>query len=232
MVWLVFPTDKMVAAQLFETDRLIEVKGTREIDYMGVKKLVLVLELVDEVKNRAEGCRTWVTADGLLAMVARMQEITESKKVRMVTLIKRDESTITVPAAMLSRSDQNFIQKNPISVPVVVAVPMGVQPTPTAVAAKKPKDASDGAARVIWFNETDQTTLRRAGDNRWEEVDNKSGEIKFELQETGRDEESIEWTCPKRKLEFRLLAQKLEQKQDGTWKPVADGRWLKSDTVK
>jgi len=61
MLWLVFPTDKMVAAQLFETDRLFEVKGTREIDYMGVKKLVLVLELVDEVKNRAEGFRTWVT---------------------------------------------------------------------------------------------------------------------------------------------------------------------------
>ena len=74
--------------------------------------------------------------------------------------------------------------------------------------------------------------MRRVKENVWEEVDNKTGQVKFELQETGRSDEFIEIFCPKRKIEFRLLAQKLEQKKDGNWDRVADGRWLKSDVVK
>lgn len=154
-VWLVLATEKMVAGQLFETDRIFEVKGTREIDQNGVKKVVLVIELVDEERNRADGFRTWLSADGLLAMVAKLRETTGTKRERMVTLVRRDESTITVPFALLSRVDQDFIQENPVAVPVVVAVPNGGPPAAGTSAAKKPPESTGSSSRVKWSNETE-----------------------------------------------------------------------------
>ena len=230
-VWLVFATEKMVAGQLFETDRIFEIKGTREFDVNGVKRLLLLLELADEEKIRAEGFRTWLSADGLLAMVAKLKETTGSKREKVVTFIRRDESTITVPFYLLSRADQDFIQESLVAVPVVVEVANGGQPGNDT--AKKPQEAAtSGNARVKWMNETDGTTVRRVKESVWEEVDNVTGKVKYELQETGRSAEFIEVLCPKRKITFRLLAQRMEQKKDGNWGRVADGRWFKADDAK
>ena len=229
-VWIIIATEKMVVGQLFETDQLFEIRGTREVDQNGVKKVMLVLELVDVERIRTEGYRMWQSADGLLAMVARLHEVVGSKRERMVTLIRRDESTITVPFALLCRVDQDFILENPVAIPVVVAVPNGGQPGPGLAAA--PKKPQESTSRTKWVNETDGTTVRLVKDKVWEEVDNKTGQVNFELEETARSEEFIEILCPKRKVSFRLLANRLDQKKDGNWERIANGRWSKSEEVK
>jgi hypothetical protein len=100
-----------------------------------------------------------------------------------------------------------------------------IQPSGQDVAAK-----SDSPAQ--WLNESYDTTVRYVnGKKIWEEVDNKTGKVNWIDKEVARTAEYIELFSPERKSEIRLRAQRMEQKIDGKWQWVANGRWDTSATT-
>jgi hypothetical protein len=76
-----------------------------------------------------------------------------------------------------------------------------------------------------WLNETYNLTVRRVTGKQWEEVQNATGRVTWRYTETGRTKDYTEIFDAKRKYEVRLLADRMELKQDGKWSRVAKGHW-------
>jgi hypothetical protein len=105
--------------------------------------------------------------------------------------------------------------------------------TPQTIAEGSLAPASDGKSdgaeddsRVRWINETYNTTVRYVSNKTvWEEVDNKTGRVNWIDRETARTAKYVELFSPEQKSEIRLRAERMEQKLDGKWQWVANGRW-------
>lgn len=93
-------------------------------------------------------------------------------------------------------------------------------------AAPNPQAVQKTDTRMRWLNESYNTTVRYVpAKQAWEEVDNKTGRVSWVDKETARTADYIELLSSERKIEIRLLDKRMEQKLDGKWQWVANGRW-------
>ncbi|HET6324872.1 MAG TPA: hypothetical protein VFG04_09240 [Planctomycetaceae bacterium] len=81
-----------------------------------------------------------------------------------------------------------------------------------------------GPLRRYYVSESSGRTIRRAN-GRWENVDNKTGEVRGYYDELNRTKDYVEMLQLDRKLPTRLYANRIEQRLDGKWQKVADGHW-------
>lgn len=84
-------------------------------------------------------------------------------------------------------------------------------------------DATD--TRRTWLNTSYDSTVRHVRDKTWEEVDNKTGKVKWPLTEKDRTTEYIELQLAERDHTYRLLPTKLELLKDGKWEWLSNGKW-------
>lgn len=180
-------------------------------------------------------------------LVAKLVEAKGGK----VSLLNRAGQPVTVTLKQLSVGDREYIrdwssgaQKDPASEPAAQdAVPTENQASTPLVrdevaatsvtGAADENTPNDGApaagkddSRVRWLNETYHTIVRYVANKKvWEEVDDKTGKVNWVNRETARTDEFVELLSPERKAEIRLRADKMEQKLNGQWQWVANGRW-------
>lgn len=88
----------------------------------------------------------------------------------------------------------------------------------------EPSEKNTVDLRSRWINTTYKTTVSQVEDKEWREIP-ATGQFKHQYKETARTSEYIELYCPKRKIEVRLLSNRMEQKINGKWSHVAAGRW-------
>lgn len=97
----------------------------------------------------------------------------------------------------------------------------------SATAAEKPPTtvAATGPQRIKWNNTSYNTTIYHVEGKTWEEKDNQSGKVKWQLTETDRTDEYIQLVNPTRKQSWRLTAKRMELKEGSDWKWLANGAW-------
>ncbi len=81
-----------------------------------------------------------------------------------------------------------------------------------------------GPLRKYYVSEGSGRTIRRAN-GKWENVDNKTGEVGGYYDELNRTKDYVEMLQLDRKLPTRLYADRIEQRLEGKWQRVADGHW-------
>ena len=111
LVWLVRPTAGLIDGRMFNTDELFEVTGTKRYDSNAGQRTIPLIEVPDEQKDEKEGYRTWVSADGTSAIVAKFRETTGTKKDTKATLEKKDGNTVGLPTNNLSKADLKYVQE-------------------------------------------------------------------------------------------------------------------------
>ncbi len=81
-----------------------------------------------------------------------------------------------------------------------------------------------GPLRKYYVSESSGRTIRRAN-GKWENVDNKTGEVGGYYDELNRTKDYVEMLQLDRKVPTRLYADRIEERLDGKWQKVADGHW-------
>jgi hypothetical protein len=75
------------------------------------------------------------------------------------------------------------------------------------------------------LNTSYDTTLRQVKGNEWEEVDNKTGRVKWKLTELRRTDDAIEMRNDARDQVYRILDKRLELKEGEKWIWLSNGKW-------
>lgn len=77
-----------------------------------------------------------------------------------------------------------------------------------------------------WLNESYDTTTYQVAGKKWAESENKTGTVKWTLEEQARDGEYIVLFNPTRNEIIRISATRLERKVGAEWTWLSNGRWL------
>ena len=159
-------------------------------------------------------------------LVAKLVEVKGGK----VSLLNRAGQPVTVMLRQLSDADHEYIREWSTGTATSPSPPSTSEKPkaslPASVDAQRADVARKNDERTRWLNETYHTIVRYvASKNVWEEVDDKTGKVNWVDRETARTDGYVELFSPERKTEIRLLDKRMEQKLDGKWQWVANGRW-------
>jgi hypothetical protein len=84
-------------------------------------------------------------------------------------------------------------------------------------------------SRVQWSNVSYDTTISHLQDKKWQEIDNKTQTVKWELTETGRTETYVQLVNADRNQIWRLFSDRMEFVNGGSWKWLSKGHWKKAN---
>lgn len=97
---------------------------------------------------------------------------------------------------------------------------------PKAKPEQPPKDVEQNKApRSRWINESYDTTIYQVDGKRWAERENKTGTVKWDLEETARTDDYIELRNAGRGQTWRVFARRIDLKDGDGWKWLSNGRW-------
>lgn len=103
--------------------------------------------------------------------------------------------------------------------------PASASKTKIADKGKKREPPKTDDSRSKWVNTSYDSTLRHVREKIWEEIDNKTGKVKWQVTETNRTDDHIEFRNEKQKQDWRVSATKMELKKDGKWEWLSNGKW-------
>jgi len=203
--------------------------------FFEVTKIIDDTNMIVQSEQRAAwiaNISTGKIVEGQDVKLLNVLKVTGTKKFRSAT---GEERTLTV----LQPVDTKEIAQK-IASPATPNVAKGPTTTPPAVASKSPTVTKSPALakspvpsatpatrgdRAKWLNTSYDTTIYHIKDKQWGETDNKTGKLKWHLEEKEVTKDYIELYLGERKQTIRLRPTRMDLKDGNNWKWLSNGKW-------
>src|SRR5687768_12609996 len=91
-------------------------------------------------------------------------------------------------------------------VALVICAACGVRPSPPKVPAASQSPAGNPDSRTRWINASYFSKIEHVQDKEWKETDDKTGQTRWQLTETGRTPDYIELFNAERNQQWRIFS--------------------------
>jgi hypothetical protein len=82
-----------------------------------------------------------------------------------------------------------------------------------------------GDSRKIWRNDSYNSQIEWVGTDKWNEIDNVTGQVRWHYREVARKDEYLELLLTERNQKIRFYRDKAELLKDGKWEWLSNGAW-------
>lgn len=85
--------------------------------------------------------------------------------------------------------------------------------------------SNDGDPRKSWRNDSYSSQIKWVGNDKWEEIDNVTEQLRWHYREVARKDEYLELLLIERNQKIRFYRDKAELLKDGKWEWLSNGAW-------